>query len=289
MGCQKLTYQITETTSLKVVYRARKVAQRLLRIDPAMSMYPSMSPYSYVGGNPIRFVDPTGANLDDIFLDENGNETGRITNSDPDRFFTEHESGSYGYKGKNYIQVNSKESITGDKKEGTKAKWNGQIKAVTSEEGKTMVESGVNAANSSATKVTGTVGESMQGGKMDYQGNFKDGTLYNINGIHYNAHEALNYYWGAAMNQLGWSPTHTMGGAIGYHGLKYGQSIFTGNSYSKAGPREEAGHGKAQGTGYFNYGVPNRGTQVTETFLFIGATINYQLFNNNFQTRPIGQ
>ncbi|MBL7955938.1 MAG: hypothetical protein JNJ91_12935 [Flavobacteriales bacterium] len=46
---------------------------RFLSLDPAQAEYPSMSPYLYVGGDPISFVDPTGKNLDKYTVDSEGN------------------------------------------------------------------------------------------------------------------------------------------------------------------------------------------------------------------------
>ena len=63
MGCQKLTYQNLET-QLKVVYKKRllneKVVQLWLSVDPLASKFPNMSPYMYVRGNPIMFIDKWG-------------------------------------------------------------------------------------------------------------------------------------------------------------------------------------------------------------------------------------
>ena len=68
MGCQKLTYHI-ETPLLKVVYRAeqadKKSVQRFLSVDPKATKYPGLSPYIFVAGNPLIYVDPDGK---EIFL-----------------------------------------------------------------------------------------------------------------------------------------------------------------------------------------------------------------------------
>jgi RHS repeat-associated protein len=63
MGCLKLTYQNFEP-SLKVVYKnlsfEQNNAQRFLSLDPLAADFASWSPYNYVLGNPIRYIDPDG-------------------------------------------------------------------------------------------------------------------------------------------------------------------------------------------------------------------------------------
>ena len=74
MGCLKLTYQNLETP-LKVVYKKRflneKVVQLWLSVDPLADKYPSMSPYMYCAGNPIKYIDPDGMNYDIVIYGEN--------------------------------------------------------------------------------------------------------------------------------------------------------------------------------------------------------------------------
>ena len=60
MGCQKLTYGTTENTNLKVVYRARNIAQRFFSVDPLTKKYPHYSPYSFSGNKVIAFVEMEG-------------------------------------------------------------------------------------------------------------------------------------------------------------------------------------------------------------------------------------
>ncbi len=46
---------------------------RFLSLDPLAADYPSLSDYSYVAGNPISFIDPTGMAVDDWVQNSNGN------------------------------------------------------------------------------------------------------------------------------------------------------------------------------------------------------------------------
>ncbi len=71
MGCQKLTYGTTENTNLKVVYRARNIAQGFLSVDPMAHLRSWVSPYNAMQNNPINRVDPTGA-LDAPIYDTEG-------------------------------------------------------------------------------------------------------------------------------------------------------------------------------------------------------------------------
>ena len=43
---------------------------RLLSVDRFAEKYPSLSPYSYAAGNPIRYIDYNG---DSLWIDDNGN------------------------------------------------------------------------------------------------------------------------------------------------------------------------------------------------------------------------
>ena len=52
---------------------------------------------------------------------------------------------------------------------------------------------------------------------MDFVDSFEDGTIYEIQGIYYNSHEALNLIWGAAMDKLGMMQNDALTGAGAYH------------------------------------------------------------------------
>jgi hypothetical protein len=60
MGCPKFTYRTSESTSLKVVYRAKNLAQRFNVVDALASQFPSQSPFMSMDGNPVMLVDPSG-------------------------------------------------------------------------------------------------------------------------------------------------------------------------------------------------------------------------------------
>ena len=56
--------------------------------DPLADGYPGISPYNYVLNNPLRYIDPTGAYLDDIYFNEDGG-TVVVKNNKPNRYFVE--------------------------------------------------------------------------------------------------------------------------------------------------------------------------------------------------------
>ncbi len=55
-----------------------------LSVDPLADKYPSMSPYMYCAGNPVRLIDPDGRSLGDYFdrlgnyLGNDGKEDGKV-------------------------------------------------------------------------------------------------------------------------------------------------------------------------------------------------------------------
>jgi len=60
----------------------RKVAQRFTGLDPLAADYVSWSPYNYVLGNPIMYIDPDGRSVDDIYVNEAGEYLGEDGDTD---------------------------------------------------------------------------------------------------------------------------------------------------------------------------------------------------------------
>lgn len=84
--------------------------------------------------------------------------------------------------------------------------------------------------------------ESGGGGELDFMKDFEPGILYNINGIYYNNHEALNYVWGAALKKAGMPLSTPSVLKEGFHAVWHGK--FEGN---------EPEHNRAINRGYYNY------------------------------------
>ena len=53
---------------------------RFLGVDALKEKYPSMSSYSYVGGNPVHFIDPSGLSPDEYIIDINTGDREKISN-----------------------------------------------------------------------------------------------------------------------------------------------------------------------------------------------------------------
>ena len=60
---------------------------RFTTMDPLCEKYYSISPYAYCGGNPVKFIDPDGRTIDDIYYNENGDELYRVKKDGPDNYY----------------------------------------------------------------------------------------------------------------------------------------------------------------------------------------------------------
>ena len=70
---------------------------RFLSVDPLAAKYAGWSPFNYVMGNPIRFIDPDGRKVDDVvYYDSKGNEVNRIvTNERYETYVDLNDDGNY--------------------------------------------------------------------------------------------------------------------------------------------------------------------------------------------------
>ncbi|MEQ9120845.1 DUF6443 domain-containing protein [Fulvivirga sp.] len=69
---------------------------RTWQIDPGAEMYYSTSPYSWVAGNPIKFIDPTGAFFDDYYINNDGSVEVVDTGTETHNFYVQHSDGDVG-------------------------------------------------------------------------------------------------------------------------------------------------------------------------------------------------
>ncbi len=225
---------------------------RFNSLDPLAADFVAWSAYNYVLGNPNTYIDPDGrtatAPQDDILLDENGNEIFRIENDQIDRYFIDIDG--------TYVQVNSINTVKGDPK--SQNPWNGCSVVCLVEDLKKIVAEATEGIEESYLSVySGIFHESQEGGHIDFVNLFEDGTIYEIQGIYYNSHEALNYLWGAALDNLGVNINDANGTAIGYHFVAWSsEKINGGDRYARAGPVNEFNHNAAIRTGYNLFGEP---------------------------------
>ena len=73
MGCLKLTYY-QQRPRMRCVWgkkRQKKSVQWFYMMDPLAEKYYNISPYAYVGNNPLKYIDPTGMSYSEF--DEEGN------------------------------------------------------------------------------------------------------------------------------------------------------------------------------------------------------------------------
>ena len=57
------------------------------RMDPLCEKYYSVSPYAYCGNNPVRYIDPDGRRVDDVYFNEDGYELFRVKKDGPNNYY----------------------------------------------------------------------------------------------------------------------------------------------------------------------------------------------------------
>ncbi|WP_437922097.1 hypothetical protein [Sphingobacterium sp. LRF_L2] len=213
---------------------------------------------------------------DKILLDRFGVEQGRIdAKGDNEYYLAVNSGGDYTWKGKKYsgqaIKVNSKETVIGDKKE--ENPWDGNMVSLGDDHYRSLVSSrtdevedgiddyssatmSLNPSSYAGVYASGVLKaverESQEGKKLDFVSEFKNGTIYKIDGVYYNSHEGLNYLWGSALDKLGIPSIVAVGAAMLYHKSAYNRDVKSGeiNKYQRIGPINEPNHNKAIRAGY---------------------------------------
>lgn len=168
------------------------------------------SPYMAMGNNWVSRVDPNG--LDDIYysstrLNSSGLplEIGRVSKIGPNRYFMEfNNGGNFMYKGKTFVQVNSRKTILGDDGQPGSFAWKGLIDYSASD-ASSMVDAGIGRMSRTfgGTTLYDYFMASRGGGALDFKLQLPPDLLIGFNGVYYNPHEAGNFLWGAASERLG--------------------------------------------------------------------------------------
>jgi hypothetical protein len=199
-----------------------------------------------------------------IILNSKGDEISRNKSEGGNRYFVQYKTDDGNTE---EIEVNSPETVKGDLKE--QNLWNGNIVDLDEKKLRELVSSrtdpiiqetsglknpatGTNPSVYALKLLKAIVRESQEGGGIDYVDKFVDGTIYKINGVHYNSHEGLNYLWGASLNKLGIPKSVAVMGANFYHRQAYNRDVKLGrkDKYLRVGPKNEWNHNKAIKAGY---------------------------------------
>ena len=58
-----------------------------MTVDPMCEKYYNVSPYAYCGNNPVRYIDPDGRRVDDVYFNEDGYELFRVKKDGPNNYY----------------------------------------------------------------------------------------------------------------------------------------------------------------------------------------------------------
>jgi len=165
-------------------------------VDPMDELH---SPYVYVANNPIILVDPDGMLVDDIFVDNEGIEFGRIENDLPDRFFAADPFGSIDFAGMLWSQLFHRNTL-GAFGEGDLLETNGIIKEVTREAIFAWVNRQLSLGKSFANPRNSFTDETFDfKSQTDYLRKNED-ALFKFENVLFNRNQMGNVAWGLALS-----------------------------------------------------------------------------------------
>jgi len=185
---------------------------RRWNVDPVFKA--NESPYAVFGNNPIRAVDPNGA--DSIFYNHAGKEIAnlRIKVKGNDYFFVEHKDGNKNINGKSYFQGLTYESLFGDKSNPQKLFERIDYNWFKSND---FIAEQVDAYTPDLETKINFGKKSPEEKKYDFKNKLLTNVAqsnkhvaYMFQGILLNRNEAGNVYWGAAANKVGWNLALTL-------------------------------------------------------------------------------
>ena len=235
---------------------------RRWNVDPVDQI--SMSNYSVLGNCPIWFNDVKGDNY--VLIDKDGNELKNIESKKytQDQYFYmtdqkqknnwiwkscyQEENGDESCDKYNCIKLNSKESITGDPRENERAVQAGNLPGFNgiynNEFNYDNQQNILDVSTQNVGNYFEIIKESARG-DLDYKKYFNAGELINLDGIYYNDHEALNFLWGKAMQQL------DVDIFVALHSAEAFNSVD--RIIGESPPANQAAHVKAIIRGYLNH------------------------------------
>ena len=198
---------------------------RMLSIDPHSSLYPSNSPYEYALSNPLITIDPDGK--DTLYFNQNGDYTGRYSKGGDNIGYVTDKNGkntrSFAFLDPTDVKsLESTRDANGNLTDSKNWMKNGDKFVIMglNLNVENLVDPivGLSIADAQGLDLGGRLGfiaaESLPEGKMDFTfyknplgSMLKTSELALIGGMSYNRFDAGNYFWGAAMNSLGFSPS----------------------------------------------------------------------------------